>query len=92
MNEVFIMLNLAAFLVSGLYWYLAISHKDPIYTLAICFVSIAVWYTTSQAAIRVDDLGVPVALLYDLFMTIHILSGFKEAWSIWRSDRDQWWG
>ena len=92
MNEVYVMLNIAALLVSGLYWYTVLTKKDPIYRIAICLITVVVWYTTAQAVIRVDDLGIVVSLLYDVFMWFHVLSGFKEVWDIWRNNQQGWWG
>jgi len=92
MNEVFIMLNTVAILVSGLYWYTVLAKKDPIYRIALCLITSVVWYTTASAVIRVDSLGNAVSLLYDVFMWFHILSGFKEVWDIWRSGNQSWWG
>ena len=92
MNEVYVMLNLVALLVSGLYWYTVLTKKDPIYRIALCLVTVVVWYTTAQAVIRVDTLGNAVAILYDFFTVFHILSGFKEVWAIWRTENQSWWG
>lgn len=92
MNDAYIMLNLASLLISSLYWYMVLAKKDPIYRIMICVVSVVTWYTTAQAVIRVDTLGVAISLLYDLFMIIQILSGFREVWDLWRDKKMDWWG
>lgn len=92
MNEVYVMLNLVAILVTALYWYMVLTRKDPIYRIAVCTISVVVWYATAGAAIRVNDLGNVVSLLYDLFALFQIISGFRETLDLWREGRLDFWG
>jgi hypothetical protein len=73
MDEIYLMLNLMAIVLTIGYGYVTVRRGEPYFHITLSLIVAVVWYTTGWYANTVNAKGYVATLLYDAFGTTALL-------------------